>query len=150
MSATELARALHALVGELDAAAEEVVRAEFGVTHSQLSFMMPLFIHGELDVTSLAAMNRVSVAAVSKRVGWFVGRDLIQAEHPAGDAKRVVLTLTGEGRRLARTASARLTRGLDDLLVGWPEERRSVFMELVVDVTETIRANRDKAVMETA
>ena len=141
VSSTELAQALHALVGELDAAAEAVVRDEFGLTHSQLAFLMPLFTRGDLDVSSLAASNRVSIAAVSKRVGWFVDRGLIDAEHPEGDGKRVVLSLTPQGRRLAKAASARLASGLEDLLAGWPAQRREAFRELVLEATETIRAN---------
>jgi DNA-binding MarR family transcriptional regulator len=143
MSVVELAQGLHALVGELDGAAEEVLHAEFGVTHSQLAFLMPLLHQGELDVSSLAASNRVSVAAVSKRIGWFVDRDLIRAAHPTGDAKRVVLSLTPQGRRLAQGAASRLSSRLDELLADWPDDRRAAFHELVVEVTERLRANRD-------
>jgi DNA-binding MarR family transcriptional regulator len=146
MSSIELAHALHALVGELDAAAEAVVQAEFGLTHSQLAFLMPLFTHGDLDVSSLAASNRVSIAAVSKRVGWFVDRGLINADHPEGDGKRVVLSLTSQGRRLAKSASERLASRLEDLLAGWPQQRREQFRELVLEATESIRANSAHAV----
>ncbi len=150
MSSMELAQALHALVGELDAAAEELVQAEFGVTHSQLGFLMPLLREGDLDVSSLAASNRVSIPAVSKRIAWFVDRGLVRAAHPSGDAKRVVLSLTPRGRRLAEDASARLASGLDDLLGSWPANRRRTFHELVLEVTGTLRTNRTQATQESA
>jgi DNA-binding MarR family transcriptional regulator len=150
MTPIELAQSLHALVGELDSAAEELLQAEFGVTHSQLSFLMPLLSHGSLDVTSLAAVNRVSIPAVSKRIEWFVDRRLVRAAHPQGDAKRVVLSLTPQGNRLAREASTRLANRLDDLLVSWPDSRRTVLHELVRDLTEAIQHERDDAVKESA
>ena len=144
----ELAQALHELVGQLDAAAEAVLQEEFGVTHSRLSFLMPLVRQGPLDVSSLAATNRVSTAAVSKRIGWFVERDLVRADNPAGDAKRVLLALTPQGRRLARAASGRLAGRLEDLLAPWPEERRVVFLQLVQEVTEAIRVSDEAAPKE--
>jgi len=142
MSTLELTQSLHALMRELDAAAEDVLRTEFDLTHSQLAFLMPLLQHGELDVSSLAAANRVSNAAVSKRIAWFVDRGLIRAGHPAGDAKRVVLTLTPRGRRVTTAASQRLASGLEHLLSGWPERKRLAFHQLVLEVTSTIRINR--------
>ncbi|MFA7324131.1 MAG: hypothetical protein WC005_07225 [Candidatus Nanopelagicales bacterium] len=142
MSTVEFTQALHALVRELDDAAEEVLQGDFGITHSQLAFLMPLLSHGELDVSSLAAFKRVSIPAVSKRIKWFVDRSLIRAVHPAGDAKRVILSLTPQGKRLATSASGRLASRLDELLATWPDDRRSVFHDLVLEVTWTIRANR--------
>ena len=144
----ELAHALHALVGELDAAAEAVLEAEFGVTHSQLSFLMPLLGDGPLDVSSLAARNHVSTAAVSKRIEWFVERDLVRAEHPVGDAKRVLLSLTPQGRRLALGASSRLASRLEEVLAPWPEKRRVLLLSLITEVTAAIRSTDESAPKE--
>ena len=133
-----LAGDLHALVGGLDAAAERLLQSEFGVTHSQLAFLMPLLQTTELDVSTLAAATGVSVPAVSKRVTWFTARGLVRARHPHDSAKRVVLSLTPKGRRLATAASTRLGQRLDELLAAWPIERRDLFHELVLEVTDLV------------
>ena len=150
MSVMGFAQALHGLVEALDAAAEELLQADFGITHSQLAFLMPLLREGELDVSSLAARNRVTLAAVSKRISWFVDRGLVRAGHPVGDAKRVVLTLTPKGRRLAGAASARLASGLDELLDEWPVARRDALLDLALDVTAIVHRNRGRNQKESA
>jgi DNA-binding MarR family transcriptional regulator len=104
---------------------------------------MPLLHHGALDVSALASSNEVSIPAVSKRVAWFTDRNLIRAARSPGDARRLVLSLTPKGRRLAQAAAARLSVRLDELLTDWPDERRDAFHELVVEVTQRLRSSRD-------
>jgi DNA-binding MarR family transcriptional regulator len=139
--AGELAQGLHALVSRLDAAADDLLRREFAISHSQLGFLMPLLDHRELDVTTLAAANRVSVPAVSKRVAWFTERGLISTRHPASGGRQVLLSLTPKGRRLATSASQRLRHRLDELVADWPDARRDLLRELVAELTDTIDEN---------
>jgi DNA-binding MarR family transcriptional regulator len=134
----ELARSLHALTAQLDAAADDLVRQEFGLSHSQLGFLMPLLEHAELDITSLAAALNVSVPAVSKRVVWFTERDLVRSRsHPEG-GRRVALALTPSGRRLAVRASTRLRSRLDELVADWPEGRLQQLHTLVTELSTTV------------
>ena len=134
----ELAHSLHLLTARLDAAADDLLREEFGLSHSQLGFLMPLLEHAELDVTSLAAALTVSVPAVSKRVVWFTERDLVRSRsHPDG-GRRVALALTTSGRRLAVRASTRLRTRLDQLVAGWPEARLEQLHALVVELSATV------------
>ena len=140
MAPGELAGALHRLTAQLDSAADDLLRDEFGLSHSQLGFLMPLLEHTELDVTSLAAALHVSVPAVSKRVTWFTERDLVRSgSHPDG-GRRVSLRLTPSGRRLAVRASTRLRARLDELVGDWQQDRLELLHDLVADLSATVSA----------
>ncbi len=138
----ELAEQLHSLVWELDNAAEELLRSEFGMSHSQLAFLMPLLHRSDLDVSSHAVAMGVTVPAVSKRTNWFVDRGLVASSRPPGDARRVVLNLTPAGRQLASEASAALAQRVDRLLAEWPESRRNSFGDMLCELTAAVRLSR--------
>jgi DNA-binding MarR family transcriptional regulator len=135
-----LAQSLHALVAALDLEAERLLTERFGITHSQLAFLAPLLQAEALDVSSLAAAMRVSVPAVSKRTAWFVERSLVQVDGASAKGRRVLLSLTPEGRRLASEAIAALDDGLTALLADFPASRRDEFFTLVLELLDHVRA----------
>jgi len=95
---------LNDLVREMNGQADSLLRGEFGLTHSQFVFLLILFQTEQIDVTRLAEALGVTKGAVSKRVGWFLERDLVSTFQSPGDAKRVLIALTPEGFKLAKSA----------------------------------------------
>lgn len=140
MSDESLAQSLHALVAALELEAERLLTARFGITHSQLGFLTPLLRAETLDISSLAAAMGVSVPAVSKRTRWFVDRGLVRADGASAGGRRVLLSLTPKGRRLAAAAIVALDEGLTALLAGFPESRREEFLTLTLELLDHVRA----------
>lgn len=96
---------LHHLVNELDRIADGILRRQFSMTYSQFQFMVALQEHEQLDVTNLAAALGVSKAAVSKRVSWFVDRNLVLIGSDEGTVRRVVLSLSPQGLQIVGEAA---------------------------------------------
>ncbi|MFS0704093.1 MarR family winged helix-turn-helix transcriptional regulator [Cellulomonas sp. 179-A 9B4 NHS] len=112
---------LHHLVDAVDAHADRLLAAHHGdLTFSQFVFLAVLEDTQPQDVTRLAECLGVSKAAVSKRVPGLVARGLVHAEPDPANARRVVLSLTEAGARLARDAGDLLDRELTALFAGVP------------------------------
>lgn len=129
---------LHHLVAEMDAHADRILAARYdGLTFSQFMFLAVLEDGQPLDVTHMAQCLGVSKAAVSKRVPGLVAQGYIHASADPAHGRRVVLTLSDEGARLAREAGdvldtelTRLFTGRDDLDL----TRTHADVELMLDV----------------
>lgn len=98
---------LHHLVDLLDRHADAMLAAH-GLTFSEFVFLAVLEECEPQDVTQMARSLGVTKAAVSKRVPRLVRRGLVRTDADPANARRVVLTLTGEGLRLAREAGTAL------------------------------------------
>ncbi|MFD4960873.1 MarR family winged helix-turn-helix transcriptional regulator [Microbacterium sp. NPDC058389] len=107
---------LHELVAEIDAYADTVLQAEFGVGYNHFQFLAILAGVEPTDMTRLAFCLGVTKAAVSKRVPALVADGWITADSPAGSGRSVLLSLTEKGAHLVQTAGARLERDFADML----------------------------------
>ena len=113
---------LNHLVTAINAYADRVLTDRWGLTFSEFTFLAVLEDGQPLDITHMAECLGVSKAAVSKRVPGLRAKGYVQTVADPANARRVVLTLTDEGTRLAHEAGgvldAELTRmfeGRDDL-----------------------------------
>ncbi len=95
---------LNDLVREMNGQADSLLRAAFGITYSQFVFLLIVLEADEIDITRLAEALGVTKGAVSKRIGWFLERDLVSTYQSPGDAKRVLTSLTPVGIKLAKSA----------------------------------------------
>jgi DNA-binding MarR family transcriptional regulator len=95
---------LNDLVREMNGQADSLLRGKFGLTYSQFVFLLILLENEEIDVTRLAEALGVTKGAVSKRIGWFLEKDLVSTFQSRGDAKRVLICLTPVGIKLANSA----------------------------------------------
>ena len=96
---------LHHLVNELDRIADGILRRQFSMTYSQFLFLVSIQDQGPLDLTNLARVLGVSKAAVSKRVSWFVDRNLVLLGSAEGTVRRVVLSLSPQGLQIVSEAA---------------------------------------------
>lgn len=99
---------LHELVAEIDAYADGILQAEYGVGYNHFQFLAILAGVEPTDMTRLAHCLGVTKAAVSKRVPALVDDGWITTDSPAGAGRSILLTLTEKGADLVRTAGARL------------------------------------------
>ena len=110
MSETRISFLLNALVKEMNDQADSLLRARFSLTYSQFVFLQALRNGQSLDVTRLAEALGVTKAAVSKRLEWFVERGVVDTTRENDNAKRVLVSLSTEGRLLAAESGDFLDR----------------------------------------
>jgi DNA-binding MarR family transcriptional regulator len=101
---------LHELIAELDAYADGVLRAGYGVSFNHFQFLAVLADTEPTDMTTLARCLGVTKAAVSKRVPGLVDGGWIEAGSPVGSGRSVLLSLTPKGAALVRDAGGVLER----------------------------------------
>lgn len=99
---------LHHLVAELDAFAEQFLRARHGVSFATFHFLAATADVEPVDMTTLARCLGVTKAAVSKRVPGLVAEGWIAASVDPSNGRRVLVSLTPRGRVLVDTAGAEL------------------------------------------
>lgn len=99
---------LHELVAELDAYADDVLRARHGVSFSHFLFLAVLSDVEPADMTTLARCLGITKAAVSKRVPALVDDDWITADSPPGSGRSIRLALAPKGAELVERAGAEL------------------------------------------
>lgn len=107
---------IHELVAEIDAYADGVLRARYGVGYNHFQFLAILADVEPSDMTRLAHCLGVTKAAVSKRVPALVEDGWIVADSPAGAGRSVLLSLTPKGAALVRDAGAVLERDFAAML----------------------------------
>lgn len=95
---------LNIVVREMNRQADGLLRSEFGITYSQFAFLMTLSENPRIDVTRLAEALGVTKGAVSNRLSWFTHRGLASSQHEPGNSKRLLVSLSPEGFRLAEAA----------------------------------------------
>lgn len=100
--------ALHHLVYELDSQADRILRSRFGMTFSQFLFLANLEAGANADISMLAERIGVSRAAVSKRLPWFLQRDLVYVADDPANKKRVMIGLTAKGGELVERSGQAL------------------------------------------
>jgi DNA-binding MarR family transcriptional regulator len=83
-----------------------------GVSPHQVGLLVAIKYAPAVTVGELAAEERVSTAAMSKRVSWLERNGLVTRTPSEADRRRVGLTLTDEGQRTLRRVRSRRTAWL--------------------------------------
>ena len=99
---------LNYLVTAINAYADRVLTERWGLTISQFTFLAVLEDGQPIDITRMAECLGVSKAAVSKRVPGLQAKGYVRTLADPANARRVLLTLTDEGLRLAHEAGGLL------------------------------------------
>ncbi|WP_051197042.1 MarR family winged helix-turn-helix transcriptional regulator [Jonesia quinghaiensis] len=108
--------ALHHLVTVIDEYADAWLRNRFNITFNQYHAIAVLFDEEPTDVTGLAHCLGVSKAAVSKRLPALAAAGYLSTAADPHHARRVVITLTDQGRRIVEEAAPQLDGMFRDLL----------------------------------
>ena len=94
------------------------------VTPAQCVVLQTL-TEGEWDVSSLASHSRVTKGAMTRLVDGLEARHWVRRERTDDDARRVLVTLTPEGRREAKRLAKLTERSVGAVLEEIPERERS-------------------------
>lgn len=102
MSEKRISFLLNIVVREMNSQADGLLRNEFGITYSQFVFLMTVSENPNIDVTRLSEALGVTKGAVSKRLSWFIEKGFVRCNHGTGNAKKVLVNLTPDGRKLVQ------------------------------------------------
>ncbi len=117
---------LRALIAGLSASARTVERRT-GITNAQLFLLQALAADGPRSLGALAELARTHDSTVSVVIGRLQRAGLVTREKAPDDRRRVVIRVTGAGRRLVRRAPvAPMTRLLGAMTSLPPKEIRSL------------------------
>lgn len=94
------------------------------VTQAQCVVLQTL-TQGEWDLSSLASHTRVTKGAMTRLVDGLEAREWVRRERTDDDARRVLVTLTTEGRREAKRLAKLTERSVDAVLREIPGAERS-------------------------
>jgi DNA-binding MarR family transcriptional regulator len=99
----------------------------FGVTGGQVSLLFQISRHRGIGVRDLAALERMSAAAMSGYVDRLERAGLVERTPDPNDRRRHGLSVTAEGDRVLRSVKSRRTAWLAARLEGLtPEELEAV------------------------
>jgi DNA-binding MarR family transcriptional regulator len=111
------------------------------VSVAEAHTLLELSRHGPLVQRDLAAWLRLEKSTVSRLVAQLEQRGWLQRERSNSDKRELLLSLTGDGRRIAgELAEARQAR-FDRLLAAIPDERRASVMAALATLVEAIDAS---------
>jgi DNA-binding MarR family transcriptional regulator len=80
---------------------------------------------GEWDVSSLASQSRVTKGAMTRLVDGLEARKWVRRQRTDEDGRRVVVTLTTEGKREAKRLTKLTEQSVDAVLQAIPDRDRS-------------------------
>lgn len=94
------------------------------VTQAQCVLLQTL-MDGEWDVSSLAAHVRVTKGAMTRLIDGLESKGWVSRRRAKNDARRVVIELTGQGKREARRLARLTERSIGQLLDKIPDGERT-------------------------
>jgi DNA-binding MarR family transcriptional regulator len=86
--------------------------------------LLQTLMEGEWDVSSLAAHSRVTKGAMTRLVDGLVKRDWVARDKSDDDGRRVLVSLTPEGKNEAQRLNCLVANSIDTILQQIPENER--------------------------
>lgn len=120
----QLQQALRRIGRALDQRSRLLLR-ETGLSIPQLLMLQALGRHGPLSVGDLAATVNTSQATATDVIDRLAGRGLLMRRRQAGDKRRVEISLTADGERLAADAPALLPESFQAAFAALPDWEQS-------------------------
>jgi DNA-binding MarR family transcriptional regulator len=115
------------------------------VTPAQCVLLQTL-TDGQWDVSSLAAHTRVTKGAMTRLVDGLENRGWVARQKAQDDARRVLISLTGDGRKEARRLNQLTERSIAALFEQIPKNERGYVIrsiQLLREAAEKTRAQID-------
>jgi DNA-binding MarR family transcriptional regulator len=106
-----------------------------GVTLPQFRMLVVLEA-GRQNLGGLAGALGVAPSTATRMVDRLVDAGLVYRTIPAGNRRKISLTLTASGRRTVRTVTARRRRDLRRVIEQIPTDRRKAVAEAMTDFAE--------------
>jgi DNA-binding MarR family transcriptional regulator len=116
-----------------------------GVSPHQVSLLAAIKLAPGVTVGELAADERVSTAAMSKRISRLERDGFVDRTQSAADRRRVGLTLTEEGQRVLRRVRSRRTAWLATRLEAMSPEELAALGTAVDPLTRLLEIEEGRA-----
>ncbi|MCB5909252.1 MarR family winged helix-turn-helix transcriptional regulator [Streptomyces pinistramenti] len=136
----ELAQAADALFYAMRRARSVAGQAGSGLTLAQLALLDPLATADELPVGRLAAAADVSVPTATRMLQQLEGKGSVHRQRSPTDERRVLVTLTEEGRRQLAAVRARLRERQTRTLSHIPPDERARLTRQLHGLADAITA----------
>lgn len=143
-----VARSLRALGSDLDRL-DEAVAARFGLHRTDLRCLEIVARGGPLAAGALAEQAGLSTSAVTSVIDRVERSGLLRRRSDTSDRRRVLVEVTGLGRRRGRQAFAGLIEGTDRLLSGYSLQELALIGGFVDEVRSVMTAQAAEAVSAT-
>jgi DNA-binding MarR family transcriptional regulator len=126
---------LHRLVGELDRAADRLLRAHLDITFSRAIFLFTLQRHGTVTQHELAVALGYSDPAVSTMLRALRASGFVTTARSPEHGRKRLVSITAEGRAIVRKGRALLAADFGALMdsAGVNEERYSMLTTRILD-----------------
>jgi DNA-binding MarR family transcriptional regulator len=115
-------------------------KADNELSGSQFSALGSLFFNGPFTLRELSEHERVTPPSMSRTVAGLVEAGLVNRAGSADDGRKIVLTVTAEGRTLMRETRKRRDAWLAQRMARLAPEQRRVLAEaidIMKELTET-------------
>jgi len=143
VAATRLLTLLPDLVAALrESGPHDHVRRRLGepsLTPRQMTALIGLHLRGPQSMSAFAAGMGIGRAAATELVERLEDLELVRRSHAAADRRVVVVTLSPDAEREARTILQRRRRDLERTLDRFPDVPPEIFAEFVSTLVERLR-----------
>ena len=133
---------LNDVVKEMNRQADGLLRKKYEITYSPFLFLLMIQDTENCDVTRLASSLGVTRGAVSKRLHWFIDRDLVATHKLANDEKRLMISLTQSGASLTKAASDFLERKFLKAISRVPDSNQGNLRSELQSMLHILRSKR--------
>lgn len=122
--------------------ARETVMARFrplldahGINEQQWRVIRVLAEHPSLDATDLAQRANILAPSLTRMIRSLTDRGLIRRDKDKGDGRRVLLSITPQGRALIDTVTPHATRIYQDIDISFGPDRMAALMSLLDELS---------------
>lgn len=143
MSNPRLTHTINLLTSELNRHADRILRREFQLTYSQFEFLVVILELQSVSVGDLAAKLAISQPAVSKKLPWFVERDLIKLGSDPKHKTKVLISLTRKGSGLAKESARFLEVKFREAMASYRDAELNALTDDLQNMLEILIAKKN-------
>lgn len=122
---------MYEVIGISGSLVTRICESDYGITREAWQFMAMLVDLGPMSPSEVAQRTTVDRSQVSKTLAALVAKQLVQRQRVAGDARRVLMSVSPQGQALYEQIFPRVVQVHHALLQGFnPQERTRLAADL--------------------
>jgi DNA-binding MarR family transcriptional regulator len=125
---------MFAITMEFDAILSELLRSQFGMSLADFKVLRAIYMLQRSTQLDIARFTHVTEAAVSKRVKKLIDEQLIQKETDPSDKRKVVLSLSLQGKKKMQVIQRRVLKNTEKMLHDFTTTNRVLLSSLLQEV----------------
>lgn len=138
---------LRMIANEAESLLGTVLKGSFGMSFADFNTIIPIDILGSCTQVDIARFNRVSEAAVSKRIAHLIKDGLIERGAASDDMRTSVLQVTKKGKERMCAIHREITAKMETVFADFPQTDRDQLRELLLAMLPLIMAHSPKQEM---